>query len=138
LCLLDDKATALREVHRVLRPGGRVAIGDVVAMHARLPVLLRGTLATLACVGSALEPGEHEALLQRAGFEVLSVEDHSPAAAAMARRITDRLRGARILGLEGAVPLEGGLAAAVEMARQAEAALGDGRLGYVLVLARRR
>ncbi|MFM9995368.1 MAG: arsenite methyltransferase [Phycisphaerales bacterium] len=67
--LSPDKARVWREVFRVLRPGGRVAISDVVAT-AELPESVREDLALLAgCIGGAATIGEVERDLREAGFE---------------------------------------------------------------------
>src|SRR5918996_1113586 len=50
LSTFPDKAQAVAEIRRVLRPGGRLAISDVIADRSRLPDSLQGTVATLACV----------------------------------------------------------------------------------------
>lgn len=133
LCVLGDKAAAIREIRRVLCPGGRVVISDVVADVERLPPALRGQLGAVACVGEALPPGAHGELLSANGFEVLAEEDHSDDALTMADRIADRLRGARVLGLDA--PIDGGVRAALELAAEARAAITDGRIGYTLVSA---
>jgi arsenite methyltransferase len=137
LCLFTDKGGALGEVRRVLRPGGRVALSDVVAEVERLPSGLRGPLGAIACVGAALAPGAHRELLESAGFEVLAEEDRSADAIAMADRIRDRLRGAKIAGLAPLVPMVGGARAALELVAEARAAITGGAIGYTLVSAAR-
>jgi len=137
MCLLGDKRKALAEIHRVLAPGGLVAISDVVAHLDRLPDFFATALGTVACVGGALPPGAHEELLASAGFVVICEEDHSGAADAMAARIEDRLRGAKVLGLDGFAPIDGGIGAAIELVRAARRAISAGDLGYRLIVARR-
>ncbi|MQA76403.1 MAG: methyltransferase domain-containing protein, partial [Solirubrobacterales bacterium] len=63
LCTFPDKERAVAEIRRVLRVGGRLAICDVVADRARLPARLDGTLATVACVGEALDDAGYRRLL---------------------------------------------------------------------------
>ncbi|HSI81085.1 MAG TPA: methyltransferase domain-containing protein [Solirubrobacterales bacterium] len=136
LCTFPDKPRAVEEMRRVLRPGGRVAISDVVIDPERLPAELLGPLPSIACVGSALPPSGYEDLLAGAGLEVFGVDSRPSDAAAFARRIEERLRGARILGLDG---LAGALVStrdAIELVRAARRAIDDGSLGYAIIAAR--
>lgn len=135
LCTFADKPQAVGEMRRVLVPGGRLALSDVVAEPDRLPGELRGALGTVACVGAALPPGGHRELLEGAGFELLAEEDRSADAIAMADRIADRLRGAKVAGLDAMLPVEGGARTALELVAEARHAIADGRIGYTLVAA---
>ena len=136
LCVFADKARAVGEMRRVLEPGGRVAISDVVAETERLPSGLRGAIGTIACVGDALPPGGHRDLLEGAGFSVALEEDRSADAIEMADRVADRLRGAKVLGLDDLFPLDGGAQAALQLLGEAREALAGGRIRYTLVAAR--
>lgn len=135
LCTFSDKRAAVAEMRRVLRPAGRLLISDVVADHARLPGDLRGTMATVACVGSALPESGYAELLRGEGFALESVERADAEVARMVERVRSRLRGARILGFDGLVPLEGGLRRAINLAAEARRAVERGALGYAVFAA---
>jgi SAM-dependent methyltransferase len=71
--LSPDKPAVFREVHRVLAPGGRVAISDVVAVSP-LPDALRADLAAYTgCVAGAAPIADVERMLVDAGFEDVRV-----------------------------------------------------------------
>ena len=72
--LAADKGQVLREAYRVLKPGGRFAVSDVVAQGA-LPDDLRADMeAWVGCVAGALEESEYRRLLTDAGFADVEVE----------------------------------------------------------------
>ncbi len=72
--LSADKAQVLREAHRVLSPGGRFAVSDVV-VQGELPADLRASMeAWVGCVAGALEEAEYRALLDEAGFADIDLE----------------------------------------------------------------
>lgn len=135
LCTFPDKAAAVREMARVLRPGGRLGIADVTADRGRLPEVVTGLWARIACIADACSRVEYEALLVTAGLRVTLV---APQPAALERmilqvaartellRMTDRAR-AEQAGLDfGRVP---------ELISVAQDAVEAGTLGYVLIVA---
>jgi arsenite methyltransferase len=69
-----DKPKALAEAFRVLKPGGRFAVSDVV-VRGEVPTEVRRSLELWAgCVAGALEEDEYRRLLAEAGFEAIEVE----------------------------------------------------------------
>lgn len=72
--LSPDKAAVFKEAHRVLKPGGRMAIADVVLI-ADLPAAYReDPLMIAGCVGGALSIASMETIVQAAGFHDVSVQ----------------------------------------------------------------
>jgi arsenite methyltransferase len=72
--LSADKDRVLLETFRVLKPGGRLAVSDVV-VHGQIPADIRRNLELWAgCVAGALEEQEYRAKLLAAGFEAVGVE----------------------------------------------------------------
>ncbi|MHB0859620.1 MAG: arsenite methyltransferase [Anaerolineae bacterium] len=73
--LSADKDAVLREAFRVLKPGGRLAVADVVVQGEPLGPEMRRALALWAeCVSGALEEEEYRAKLLAAGFQQVVVE----------------------------------------------------------------
>ncbi|MFN0071574.1 MAG: arsenite methyltransferase [Chloroflexota bacterium] len=72
--LSADKKQVIREAFRVLKPGGRFAVSDVV-VQGELPSDLRKDMeAWVGCVAGALEEGEYRRNLAAAGFSDIDVE----------------------------------------------------------------
>jgi arsenite methyltransferase len=72
--LSADKDRVLREAFRVLRPGGRFAVADVV-VRGEIPAEVRKSVELWAgCVAGALEENEYRGKLAAAGFEEIGIE----------------------------------------------------------------
>jgi len=72
--LSADKDKVLREAFRVLRPGGRFAVSDVVTRGEILPEIRQSVLAWVGCLAGALEDDEYRSKLAAAGFEKIEIE----------------------------------------------------------------
>ena len=72
--LSADKDKVLREAFRVLKPGGRFAVSDVVTRGEMLPAIRQSVLLWVGCVAGALEENEYRSKLASAGFEKIDVE----------------------------------------------------------------
>src|SRR6202790_1287847 len=72
--LSADKDQVICEAFRVLKPGGRFAVSDVVT-RGKVPEQLRGDmLLWVGCIAGALEESDYKAKLEAAGFEQASIQ----------------------------------------------------------------
>ncbi|HYN21293.1 MAG TPA: arsenite methyltransferase [Thermoanaerobaculia bacterium] len=74
ITLSADKRKVLAEAFRVLKPGGRFAVSDVVFRGEVPDALRRNVELWIGCVAGALEEQEYRRLLAEAGFEAIEVE----------------------------------------------------------------
>jgi arsenite methyltransferase len=72
--LSADKDRVLKEAFRVLKPGGRFAVSDVVTRGEMLPEIRQSVLMWVGCVAGALEESEYRNKLAAAGFGQIEVE----------------------------------------------------------------
>ena len=72
--LSGDKDRVLTEAFRVLKPGGRFAVSDVVVRGEVPPAIRRSVELWIGCVAGALEEQEYRDKLAKAGFEAIGVE----------------------------------------------------------------
>jgi arsenite methyltransferase len=84
--LSPDKEAVLREVFRVLVPGGRVGISDVVADDALSPAERAQRGSWSGCIAGALARGEYERFLGEAGFRDVAI--------AFTHQVEDGMHGA--------------------------------------------
>ncbi len=72
--LSGDKDAVLREAFRVLRPGGRFAVSDIIIQGRLLPAVRNSLEAWAGCVAGALSEEDYRGKLAAAGFDELGVE----------------------------------------------------------------
>jgi ubiquinone/menaquinone biosynthesis C-methylase UbiE len=72
--LSADKDRVLREAFRVLKPGGRVAVSDVVTRGEIAPEIRKNMMLWVGCVAGALAEDDYRAKLSAAGFQQIDIE----------------------------------------------------------------
>jgi arsenite methyltransferase len=72
--LSSDKGQVLREAFRVLKPGGRFAVSDVVTRGEIRPEIRQNVLLWVGCVAGALDENDYRGKLAAAGFEQIDLE----------------------------------------------------------------
>ena len=72
--LSADKDKVLREAFRVLKPGGRFAVSDVVTRGEVLPEIRQSVLAWVGCIAGALDENDYRRKVSAAGFEAVEIE----------------------------------------------------------------
>jgi arsenite methyltransferase len=72
--LSADKDAVLREAFRVLKPGGRFAVSDVVTRGEMLPEIRKSILLWVGCIAGALEESQYRDKLAGAGFAEIEIE----------------------------------------------------------------
>jgi arsenite methyltransferase len=112
--LSADKDAVLAEAFRVLKPGGRFAVSDVV-VRGEVPAEIRRSVELwIGCVAGALEESEYRAKLAKAGFEDVDVE---PTRIYTAESARDHLVGAG-LSAEAIASVDGKFISAFVRARK--------------------
>jgi arsenite methyltransferase len=72
--LSSNKDRVIAEAFRVLKPGGRFAVSDVVTKGEMLPEIRKSVLLWVGCISGALEENDYKSKLAAAGFENIDVE----------------------------------------------------------------
>ncbi len=94
--LSTDKPAVFSELGRVVKPGGRIGISDVVAEDRLTPDERAERGSHVGCIAGALSRSEYEAGLQAAGFEQVSI--------AFTHEVADGMHGATVKAVKGARP----------------------------------
>jgi SAM-dependent methyltransferase len=104
-----DKSAVLAEMFRVLVPGGRIGISDVVAEDHMSPADRAAAGSYVGCIAGALSQGEYETGLEAAGFEQVSVE--------LTHEVADGMHGAIVKAVKTTTPELKGLPVILPVAR---------------------
>lgn len=95
-CTFPDKETAAKEMYRVLQPGGKIGITDMIVEQGKLPAAMKTALYHAACIADASTQEEYLRIFEAAGFNKLRYYDHSYTLTEMLTTIRKRLLFAEI------------------------------------------
>ncbi len=101
--LSADKRRVLAETFRVLKPGGRFAVSDIVRRRALPPAVMRSVELWAGCVSGALEENEYRSLLAEVGFRDVGVEPTRIYRAEDARQLMEDADGIDFDEIDGAL-----------------------------------
>jgi arsenite methyltransferase len=74
--LCDDKTAVFREIARMLKPGGRMAISDIVTERQLTEAIVCDVNLWASCIGGAMQQDDYRRAIEDAGLEVVKVQDN--------------------------------------------------------------
>ncbi|MEX2255874.1 MAG: methyltransferase domain-containing protein [Acidimicrobiia bacterium] len=74
--LCDDKAAVFREIARMLKPGGRMAISEIVTERPLTEAIVCDVNLWASCIGGAMQQDHYQAAIEAAGLEVRTVQEN--------------------------------------------------------------
>lgn len=137
LSIVSGKATMLRRLSDLLRPGGRLGLTDVIA-NGTLPPELRGVLATAGCVGDARSLEEYCTLVEANGFAVQHAQDLQEVASSFLRQIKGKLLMAEVASKLGKLSVgDGAMKEGKRILLATQDLVSQGVLSYGLAVAQK-
>lgn len=135
LCIFPNIQTALVEFRRVLRPGGRLGVSDVI-LNKQVPASLQDLFGYVLCISGALSLDGYCDALATAGYSSIRGRDANGALNDMIERAERRARSIKNLLAVAKLDLPDGLNASTLNIAAARQFVKEGGVGYALISAR--
>lgn len=139
LCTFADAPRVLAELFRVLKPGGRLALSDIV-INAPLPEHLHAALGQALCIAGARSTADYQKLIADAGFKPPRCQEVSSVLLETVQQIEQRLQLAEVIASLQHISLPPELAAhdiaPIDVLVSARNFIHSGGIGYTLFVAR--
>jgi arsenite methyltransferase len=74
--LCNDKPTVFREIARILEPGGRMAISDIVTEHQLTEAIVCDVNLWASCIGGAMQQDDYRAAIEAAGLSIEAIQEN--------------------------------------------------------------
>jgi hypothetical protein len=132
LCIFPQLTTALSEFHRVLRPGGRLGLSDVVLTGA-VPDSLQDLIGRAFCISGALSIDGYREALDAADFQAIRTQDVSRVLSDMIERMERRVSAFENLLDDDQLELQHGLRVPRSKISEARDFVMSGGAGYALI-----
>ena len=137
LSTLEQKPESLRQLYRITRPGGYIALADVT-VSGELPQQLQGSIGAALCMADARDLDEYMGMVEEAGFRVREYRSAIEAVHQLIKKIRVRLMIAEAaIGLGSLAVDRSLIVEARDALKIATESVDAGTLGYGLVVAQR-
>ncbi len=137
LSTLEQKPESVRQLYRITRPGGYIALTDVT-ISGILPQQLQGSVGAALCMADARDLDEYMSIVEEAGFKVREYRSAKEAVHQLIKKIGTRLMIADAAIALGSLDVDRSLIFdARESLKMASKLVDDGTLGYGLIVAQR-
>ena len=136
LCLFENMGSALQQIHRVLKPGGRIGISDFF-LNEPVPESLDGLLGRVLCVAGAPSADGYREALSQAGFEYVRIRKVNWTLTDMIQRIRHRIELLAVTNNSTALQLPPDFGDPAPVLADLEEFIASGGAGYLIATARR-
>jgi arsenite methyltransferase len=137
MCLMPESADGLRELFRVLKPGGRMGITDIV-VNGPLPSELEATLVQFLCISNKIPWSEYPAVIEAESFDRVEMTDQSGSLNELLETLRKRLFLAELLTAVGKLSVgKDRLDQGKHLVSLAKAAVDQKSLRYAMITAQK-